>query len=59
MHDPYQNKFVSVPADESTLTREQRSWTRFQEGEQVDLKGTSFVISEIGESRMILKPIKK
>ena len=37
----------------------QREWTRFSEGETVTLKGINFRISEIGESRLILKPINK
>jgi hypothetical protein len=60
MYDPHENKFV--PVDESaiaTLPHPQRDWTRFQEGETVDLKGISFNVHEVGESRIVLKPIKK
>lgn len=51
-------KFVSGQGLTPTETT-QRDWTRFQEGETVDLKGISFKVHEVGESRIVLKPIKK
>jgi hypothetical protein len=44
-----------VPEDESTLTSAQRTWTRFQEGEELTVKGIKMRVHEIGESRMVLK----
>jgi hypothetical protein len=60
MYDPNENKFV--PVEESaiaTLPQPQRDWARFQEGEKVELKGIRFNVHEVGESRIVLKPIKK
>jgi hypothetical protein len=36
-----------------------KDWTKFQEGETVQLKGCQFRVHEIGENRMVLKPIPK
>ncbi len=48
------------PAAQLTPTEKiQRSWTRFAEGETVNVKGINFRIHEIGETRLILKPINK
>jgi len=55
MFDPGENVMRPVPEDESTLTPEQRTWTRFQEGEVLDIKGIKMRVHEIGESRMVLK----
>jgi hypothetical protein len=46
----------------ATLTPEEekkRTWTRFAEGETVEVKGVKFSIHEIGESRLVLKPLDK
>lgn len=70
MYDPQQNNFVPLtpelaakfdkPETELTPTeRIQREWTRFSEGETVEVKGIKFRVHEIGESRLILKPIDK
>ena len=55
MYDPNENKFVHVN-ENSKVSRE---WTRFAEGETVDVKGITFRIHEIGETRLILKPIDR
>jgi hypothetical protein len=70
MHDPVNNRFVPIsdelaakfadPKAQLTDTEKvQREWTRFAEGETVNLKGINFRVHEIGESRLILKPIDK
>jgi hypothetical protein len=55
MFDPGEKVMRPVPKDESTLTPEQRTWTRFQEGEELIVKGIKMRVHEIGESRMVLK----
>jgi len=55
MFDPVERVMRPVPEDESKLTSAQRTWTRFQEGEVLDIKGIKMRVHEIGESRMILK----
>jgi len=70
MYDPHNGKFV--PLDEQTakafddpnvtLTetqKVQREWTRFAEGETIEVKGIKFRVDEIGEQRLVLKPINK
>lgn len=70
MHDPVNNRFVPLsselankfddPNAQLTETEKvQRQWTRFSEGETVNVKGINFRVHEIGESRLILKPIDK
>ncbi len=69
MYDPSQNRIVPISDElaakfadpEAQLTpreRTQREWTRFSEGETVNVKGVNFRVHEIGESRLVLKPIK-
>ena len=55
MFDPGERVMRPVPEDESKLTSAQRTWTRFQEGEVLDIKGIKMRVHEIGESRMVLK----
>ena len=55
MFDPGERVMRPVPEDESTLTSAQRTWTRFQEGEELTVKGIKMRVHEIGESRMVLK----
>ena len=60
MYDPQQNKLV--PVEESaiaSLPHPQRDWTRFQEDELFVIKGVYFRVHEIGESRLVLKPVEK
>lgn len=70
MYDPYNNRFEPISpelaskfADPSaTLTKlqtKQREWTRFSEGETIEVKGVKFRVAEIGERRLVLKPIDK
>lgn len=60
MYDPNENKFVPVEDEGyAILSPEQRGWTKFQEGEVVQFRGIYFRIHEIGESRIVLKPIKQ
>jgi AMMECR1 domain-containing protein len=70
MYNPEGNRFEPIDpellkkfnGDVAVLTpteKVQRDWTRFQEGEKVDLKGISFKVDEVGESRIVLKPIKR
>lgn len=70
MYSRYENKMVPISEElaakfadpEAQLTpmeREQREWTRFAEGETVNVKGINFHVHEIGESRLILKPLDK
>lgn len=55
MFDPNNKVMVPVPSDLTKLTPQQRTWTRFQEGERVNLKGVDMRIHEIGETRLVLK----
>ena len=55
MFDPNERIMRPVPEDESTLTPNQRTWTRFEEGEELMVKGIKMRVHEIGESRMVLK----
>lgn len=55
MFDPNEKVMRQVPENETGLTKEQRSWTKFQEGEEVQVKGVTMRIHEIGESRVVLK----
>lgn len=57
MYDPNENKFV--PVKETPVTPENQTWTRFEEGELVTMKGIVFKITEVGETRLILRPIKR
>lgn len=70
MHDPVNNRFIPISdelakkfadsnAQLTETERVQRQWTRFSEGETVNVKGINFRVHEIGESRLILKPIDK
>lgn len=70
MHDPRENKFVHISpelaakfadplAQLSPIQKTQRNWTRFSEGETVEVKGMMFHVHEIGDSRLVLKPIAK
>ncbi len=58
MYDPHENKFVPIE-DDSKLTPEQRGWAKFREDEKVNINGVVFRIHEIGESRIVLKPVDK
>lgn len=55
MFDPSERIMKPIPEDESTLTPSQRDWTRFQEGETINVKGINMRVHEIGESRIVLK----
>lgn len=55
MYDPSEKIMRPVPEDETTLKPEQRKWTRFEEGEVIDVKGVNMIVHEIGESRLVLK----
>lgn len=55
MFDPSERIMNPVPEDESNLTPAQRDWTRFQEGETVNVKGSNMRVHGIGESRIVLK----
>ena len=55
MFDPHERTMRPVPEDETTMTPEQRNWTRFQEGETLLVKGVAMRVHEIGESRLVLK----
>jgi hypothetical protein len=55
MYDPDEKIMRPVPEDKTTMTAEQRNWTRFKEGEIVHVKGIPMRIHEIGESRLVLK----
>lgn len=70
MYDAGNNRFVPLDPTlaaklddpDAVLTEPekiQRGWTRFAEGETVEVKGIKFRVHEIGESRLILKPIEK
>jgi hypothetical protein len=68
MYDPHENKFVPLDEqmakaiDSPTATpaqKIQRQWTRFSEGETVEVKGFKFHVHEIGERRLILKTIDR
>jgi hypothetical protein len=70
MYDAGNNRFVPIDAELAkkfddptaaltTIQKQQRDWTRFSEGETVTVKGVNFHVHEIGESRLILKPINK
>jgi hypothetical protein len=50
-------KFDDPKAKLTTHQKVQRDWTRFSEGETVEVKGILFRVHEIGETRVILKPI--
>jgi hypothetical protein len=52
-------KFDDPTAKLTEHQKIQREWTRFAEGETVEVKGVHFRIHEIGETRLILKPIDK
>jgi hypothetical protein len=56
MYDPDNNKFV--PADSGTPSQ-QRDWTKFSEGDTVRIKDVLFRVHEVGESRLVLKPVKQ
>lgn len=55
MYDPHERMMRPAPEDETKMTPEQRTWTRFHEGEMVSVKGVSMRVHEIGESRLVLK----
>lgn len=66
MHDPVNNRFVLAtpelqaafaksPKENTPAERIQRDWTRFHEGEHLNVKGVNFKVHEIGEKRMVLK----
>lgn len=52
------NTFERLPDNEIDIPNDKRNWTRFTEGEHVDLKGIIFRVHEVGESRIVLKPVK-
>jgi len=69
-YDPQQNKMVLFTREQvekfydpnailTPIEKVQREWTRFAEGETVTVKGVNFRIHEIGETRLVLKPINK
>lgn len=51
-----ENKFVPITEANQKLTRD---WTKFTEDEHVLLKGVVFRVHEVGESRLVLKPLKR
>jgi hypothetical protein len=66
MYDPQNQTMVPVTPElqaafdgpEENLTptqRLQRTWTQFQEGEKLNIKGVIFRIHEIGPKRVVLK----
>lgn len=55
MYDPHEKVMRPVPVDETAMTPEQRTWTRFNEGEIISIKGINMRVHEIGESRLVLK----
>lgn len=57
-YNPDQNVFEPLAAQEADIPVAKRHWTRFQEGETLELKGILFRVHEIGESRIVLKPLK-
>ena len=70
MYSPDSNSFIPLDAQlsakfanpEAVLTateKIQRTWTRFSEGETIEVKGIRFSVDEIGERRLVLKPIDK
>jgi hypothetical protein len=58
MHDPTENKFVTVP-QQMPRDDARHKWTRFEEGEIINLRGIDMRVAEIGESRIVLKLIKE
>jgi len=59
IHPELAAKFADQSAILTPQERKMREWTQFQEGEEVTLKGITFRVHEIGETRLVLKPIKK
>lgn len=57
--DELAKKFDDPNAKLTETEKVQRQWTRFSEGETVNVKGVNFRVHEIGESRLILKPVDK
>lgn len=57
-YNPDANTFEPLPANEADIPAEKRHWTRFQEGETLEVKGILFRVWEVGESRIVLKPLK-
>lgn len=57
-YNPDANVFEPLPANEAEIPNEKRAWARFTEGETVEMKGVRFRVHEIGESRIVLKPLK-
>jgi hypothetical protein len=57
--DELAKKFADPNATLTPVERVQRDWTRFEEGEGIVIKGVLFRVHEIGESRMVLKLVKK
>ena len=70
MHNPESNTFVRLtdemkkafsqpPTQLTEQQRKEREWTRFEEGEIVSLKGVLMAVHEIGETRLVLRPVKR
>lgn len=68
MYDPGAKEFRPIPPDLAAkfagpvenLTpteRVQRDWTRFEEGELIRIKGINFRLTEVGETRLVLRPL--
>lgn len=55
MYDPHERIMRPIPEDETKMSSEQRNWTRFQEGELINVKGITMRVHEIGEARLVLK----
>lgn len=65
MYDPSERQMYPIDPElakkfasgEGLTEREkvQRDWTRFEEGEVIQVKGVNMRVHEIGESRLVLK----
>lgn len=53
--NPDTKQFERITDENKDRTRD---WTKFTEGELVYLKSIAFYVHEVGESRLILKPVK-
>lgn len=59
IHPELAAKFADNFATLTPQEQKMRDWTSFYEGEEVNLKGITFRVHEIGETRLVLKPVKK
>jgi hypothetical protein len=55
MSEELKAKFASGDDNLTPAERIQRDWTRFEEGEVIQVKGIAMRVHEIGESRLVLK----